>query len=68
MKKVNVVNLKVFGLKEQIFAETLVIPEMCNSSNESVQCNCHSRKLSTFARVTICKFLNFETKSIELLI
>ena len=31
LKNVDVVSLKVSGLKEPIFVETLVIPEICNS-------------------------------------
>ena len=68
LKNVYVVNLKVSGLKEQIFVEPLVIPEIWNSLTNQCRKTVIQENYPHLQGLRFADFSNFETKRIELLI
>ena len=68
LKNVDVVNLKVSGLKEQIFVEALVIPEIYNSLTNQCSKTVIQENYPHLQWLQFADFSNFETKRIELLI
>ena len=68
LKNVDVVNLKVSGLKEQIFVEALVIPEIYNSLTNQCSKTVIQENYPHLQGLQFADFSNFETKRIELLI
>ena len=68
LKNVDVVNLKVSGLKEPIFVEALVIPEICNSLTNQCSKTVIQENYPHLQGLRFADFSNFETKIIELLI
>ena len=68
MKNVDVVNLKISGLKEQILVEALVIPEICNSLTNQCSKTVIQENYPHLQGLRFVDFSNFETKRIELLI
>ena len=68
MKNVDVVNLKISGLKEQILVEALVIPEICNSLTNQCSKTVIQENYPHLQGLRFVDFSNFSTKRIELLI
>ena len=68
LKNADVVNLKVSGLKEPIFVEALVIPEICNSLTNQCSKTVIQENYPHLQGLRFADFSNFETKRIELLI